>query len=103
MHKYLLFVVLFLTSCANQSKTTYTRFEPFTSQSGAQSFKYFSKSDRFNPAYDKASEDERMEWLNMWLSDNHLCKYGYVLSERKEVDLGYGDAVKDIYYTGTCK
>ena len=103
MNKYLLFLLVFLISCANQSKTTYTQFEPFINKDGIQSFKYFSKSNRFNQAYDKASEDERMEWLNMWLLDNHLCKNGYVIAERKEVDLGYGDAVKDIYYTGTCK
>jgi hypothetical protein len=101
MHKYF-FVLFLLISCSNQNKLTYTRFEPYVEKNGAQSFKFFSKSNRLNPAYDLDSENERLEWLNMWLTDNKLCKDGFVISERKEVDIGYGPAVKDIYYIGAC-
>ena len=73
--------------CATQHKLTYTKFEPFVSQTGEQKFKFFAHSTFFNPSFDKESENERMEWLQMWLTDNALCKNGYTIVERKEVDI----------------
>lgn len=104
MIKTLIILFIFaISGCATRHKLTYTKFEPFVAQTGEQKFKFFAHSTFFNPSFDKESENERMEWLQMWLTDNSLCKNGYTIVERKEVDLGFGSEVKDIYYTGQCK
>lgn len=96
-------LVLLVCGCAQLDKKGLTKFEPYKSSNGDQQFKYFAHSTLFNPADSKSGEDDRMLWLQMWLDDNSMCKNGYEILERKEVDVGLHKAIKDIYYTGRCK
>lgn len=88
--------------CTKIHKMEMTKFEPFPSKTPKQ-FKFIATSNFWNPYGDGDGENKRMEWLQMWLNDNDLCKNGYTIIERKEVDLGFGPEVKDIYYAGQCK
>ncbi len=84
-------------------KMDYTTFEPVTKNGNTNEFKYMVRSNIFNPANDLNSEKERFIWLEMWLLDNKMCPDGYVIISRNAIDLGYSEAVKNIYYIGKCK
>lgn len=99
----LMLFVIAISGCSSMNKRIESRFEPYKSANGQQEFKFFAHSNRFSPEYDKDSENERMEWLQTWLTDNKMCPNGYVITQRTVVDVGLGDAVKDIYYYGKCK
>lgn len=94
-------LAIFLIGCAGKGDVT--KFEPLPPVNGIQQFKYLAKSGVFRPANDPKSEEDRIEWLEMWLKDNNMCANGYVILDRNAASLGHWDSVRDIYYTGQCK
>lgn len=100
----LLVIVILLSACTTWNKNSASKFEPFKNQAGDQHFNFFARSNMFSPSDTPEGESERMEWLQLWLNDNQICKNGYVIVERKVVATGaLSEAVKHIFYTGKCK
>ena len=84
-------------------KMDYTTFEPVTKNGITEQFKFMARTNVFNSANSDDGEIKRLEWLQLWLSDNKICPNGYVIVSRNAIELGYSDAVKNIYYVGKCK
>lgn len=104
--KYLLTVAIALItfSCASIDRTRVTRFEPYKSNGEQQQFKYFAQASFSYPEATKEGEDQRMEWLKVWLSENRLCPSGFSITERKVVEAStWQFDIQHIYYTGKCQ
>lgn len=97
----ILAVTVLLAGCSviaaiDKSATT---FEPMTIE-GAPGFKYMGFSDNIYPLDSEAAEQQRMDWLNEWLSDNSYCQGGYKITSRTPVKQTW--ATHYIYYQGVC-
>lgn len=104
MKKVILGIALILCGCANIDRTKVTQLEPYKSSDGQQYFRYLAYAGSTYPADTKEAEDQRMAWLDIWLSENKLCKSGFAITDRNVVIANawpYDRTI--IYYTGQCK
>ena len=93
-----------LFGCAGIDRTKVTQLQPYKSNDGQQYFNYLAYAGSTYPTNTKEAEDQRMAWLETWLSENNLCKSGFSITERNEVKANtwlYDRT--NIYYTGKCK
>jgi hypothetical protein len=91
---------LALAGCVD--RTSVSKFEPLASDE----FRFEAAANSVLwPVDGPKAEAARMEWLETYLSNNHLCPNGYTITERKPVLVDsrpLGDA-HTIYYRGRCK
>lgn len=99
----IIFYIFLLSGCARIEKLERTRFEIIPSNNKLEQFKFMVRTGISNSYESNDGEMKRMEWLNMWLSDNSMCKNGYFILNKNAVYLGKYDDVYDIYYVGQCK
>ena len=92
------FALLALVGCASMDRPVMSTFEPTDS-----GFRYKAQAGLFYEDGDPAAEATRMQWLQRYLTDNHLCPNGYKITKRQVVVIGgIGDARRDIFYDGVC-
>ena len=83
-----------LTACkADPARTSFTPVD-------GTGFHYVAVGTAVHPAGSKSAEEYRMEVLQGYLQQYHLCPYGYRITDRRST--GINDALTNIVYDGTC-
>jgi hypothetical protein len=93
-------IAALLAGCAHYDKLNTTSF----SQT-ASGFEFRAAANPEHPLDDKAAEAWRMNLLENYLEEHHLCPNGYNIAERVPT-LGEQSAAGnsyDIRYTGSCR
>lgn len=89
-----------LAGCASYDRHAMTSFEP-----SGDSFRFEANADPvIYPLDSAAAEQDRMVWLETYLSQNNMCPDGYTITERKPVITGEPLTGTDyrIFYQGHC-
>lgn len=91
-----------LTSCATIDRPHLSSFEPI----GASEFRFKARADAMVYREDTTDgEEERMRWLQQYLTDNGICPTGYDIVSRRVVIVAERlmGRINDIFYTGRCR
>ncbi len=89
-----------LSGCSAYDRAALTTFEPI----GSDHFRFKAFADNIYPLDSPGGEQERIGWLQEYLTDNKFCLSGYVIDERKVVVKVKGalGTVYDLFYSGHC-
>lgn len=96
-------IVMALVGCASVSTAGWSNFEPYDGPNGQPMFKYYALSNSLSKENDPVAEQERIAYLEKYLSRNKYCPKGYKIISRKVA--WYADGALDgskIYYVGVC-
>jgi hypothetical protein len=93
---FFLAAVLALAACAHQDRPQRTSFTPID----GNGFQYQAVGDAAYPEYSKVAEASRLQALQQYLDQYHLCPQGYKITSRSPKPVN-GNVV-EITYLGVC-
>jgi hypothetical protein len=94
-----------LSGCASFDRLGMSSFEPFTSNTGQEMFRFRADTTSVSyPTNTAEGEAVRIGWLEEYLKLNNMCPQGYEIIERKAVVRAetFAGPAHTIYYIGRC-